>query len=628
MISWPFFNQGEELSASKLRRLVKGCRELEQLAKSCRLQNGVGYTFNRGLGGTSLTIRPTGGRNKAGEGTPFTLKRLEKGDAGYKAYFWPGMVFEVHPGGVRRIKPELNGEKMDQAEEPPFLSVQGGDKVFLYLERSADNHDCITYAEVTAEKIGLARAVRIYLGEFKEETDEAGEKVLKYHEAWSGHVHYAQSSLNEGWRVVVDTDEEGAPDMAYVKKGDIYIAGQLAQRGGGTWEVAPKEEGEIWLEVKCTGDGVITSAELKETKGSSKPLQYVAEPDDEEAEEEFTYCFLLAKVEKLEEPLPEDGNLPSLVSVKQYALGAVYCGVAPDELGLKAGKGIEIIETENEREQMIAALIEDAKEPSSGQCSLIYEEKEDGGNSEGNQGGDNGGDQGGQGENKGEPYKLKLLCSSDGSVNIKDEEGKLSLSAQKVEPGDGLEWKKDKDQNGNDIDTQILQVKIDSTEADSPKPGKWPVNLSVSPEGLKGELDLTVDTSVHDLGGGASVGLSNATAGVLSLVVTPGGDAEELSFRAPLRKNGKYVVLDYVKEPHTLPDGTTIALGLLGTQLDLVVDTSNTTGGGDGAMISDSWTALACDTDHALRLHRDENGQIYIQQGQWITTSQIYSPIN
>ena len=103
---------------------------------------------------------------------------------------------------------------------------------------------------------------------------------------------------------------------------------------------------------------------------------------------------------------------------------------------------------------------------------------------------------------------------------------------------------------------------------------------------------------------------------------------KKLSFRAPLRKNGKYVVLDYVKEPHTLPDGTTIALGLLGTQLDLVVDTSNTTGGGDGAMISDSWTALACDTDHALRLHRDENGQIYIQQGQWITTSQIYSPIN
>ena len=71
---------------------------------------------------------------------------------------------------------------------------------------------------------------------------------------------------------MVDTDEEGAPDMAYVKKGDIYIAGQLAQRGGGTWEVAPKEEGEIWLEVKCTGDGVITSAELKERIFQAAPV--------------------------------------------------------------------------------------------------------------------------------------------------------------------------------------------------------------------------------------------------------------------------------------------------------------------------------------------------------------------
>lgn len=131
MISWPFFNQGEELSASKLRRLVKGCRELEQLAKSCRLQNGVGYTFNRGLGGTSLTIRPTGGRNKAGEGTPFTLKRLEKGDAGYKAYFWPGMVFEVHPGGVRRIKPELNGERWIRRRNRLFCPCREGIRYFV-----------------------------------------------------------------------------------------------------------------------------------------------------------------------------------------------------------------------------------------------------------------------------------------------------------------------------------------------------------------------------------------------------------------------------------------------------------------------------------------------------------------
>ena len=170
----------------------------------------------------------------------------------------------------------------------------------------------------------------------------------------------------------------------------------------------------------------------------------------------------------------------------RHAGGPVYI-IRPDEIVIKAGKGIQAEEEEENGENgnkiktwKISALIEDAKEPSSADCSLIYKEKEDGGDADG------------------DPYKLKLLCSSDGSVNIEDKEGKLSLSAQKVEPGDGLEWKKDKDQNGNDIDTQILQVKIDSTEADSPKPGKWPVNLSVSPEGLKGELDLTVDTSVHD----------------------------------------------------------------------------------------------------------------------------------
>ena len=224
----------------------------------------------------------------------------------------------------------------------------------------------------------------------------------------------------------------------------------------------------------------------------------------------------------------------------------------------------------------------------------------------------------GKGEGGAEDGPVRL------GVRIKD-----SRSFQQVQPGDGLEWKTEKGADGHDIQTEILQVRIDSTVSSSTgQEGRIPVDLSVSQEGLKGEVDLTIDDTEHDLWGGWKIKLSRATRGVLSLAVTHGGDAEELSFRAPLRKNGNYVVLDYVKEPHTLPDGTTIALGLLGTQLDLVVDTSNTTGGGDGAMISDSWTALACDTDHALRLHRDENGKIYIQQGEWIVTSKIYSPIN
>ena len=228
------------------------------------------------------------------------------------------------------------------------------------------------------------------------------------------------------------------------------------------------------------------------------------------------------------------------------------------------------------------------------------------------------GEKKGKGEGGAEDGPVRL------GVRIKD-----SRSFQQVQPGDGLEWKTEKGADGHDIQTEILQVRIDSTVSSSTgQEGRIPVDLSVSQEGLKGEVDLTIDDTEHDLWGGWKIKLSRATRGVLSLAVTPGGDAEELSFRAPLRKNGKYVVLDYVKDPHTLPDGTTIALYDRNGQLDLEVDTSNTTGGGDGALISDSWTALACDTDHALRLHRDENGKIYIQQGEWIVTSKIYSPIN
>ena len=224
----------------------------------------------------------------------------------------------------------------------------------------------------------------------------------------------------------------------------------------------------------------------------------------------------------------------------------------------------------------------------------------------------------GKGEGGAEDGPVRL------GVRIKD-----SRSFQQVQPGDGLEWKTEKGADGHNIQTEILQVRIDSTVSSSTgQEGRIPVDLSVSQEGLKGEVDLTIDDTEHDLWGGWKIKLSRATRGVLSLAVTPGGDAEELSFRAPLRKNGKYVVLDYVKDPHTLPDGTTIALYDRNGQLDLEVDTSNTTGGGDGALISDSWTALACDTDNALRLHRDENGKIYIQQGEWIVTSKIYSPIN
>ena len=153
------------------------------------------------------------------------------------------------------------------------------------------------------------------------------------------------------------------------------------------------------------------------------------------------------------------------------------------------------------------------------------------------------------------------------------------------------------------------------------------MNLSVSPAGLKGELDLTVDTQKHDVGGGYKVALSTATKGTLALDVTSGEPEEPLSFRAPLRQNGKYVVLDYAQSWCDPVNGISAHLfdqnGTLAAELH-----AETEPDGTDSLISESWTALACDSDHALRLQRDEKGRIYIQQGEWIVTSGIYSPMN
>lgn len=81
MINWPFFSQGEALSASKLRRLVQCCRELERLAMSGRIQPGVGYTFSRGPGGASLAIpRQRGGKGGSGMALPFACSVVAKTD--------------------------------------------------------------------------------------------------------------------------------------------------------------------------------------------------------------------------------------------------------------------------------------------------------------------------------------------------------------------------------------------------------------------------------------------------------------------------------------------------------------------------------------------------------------------
>ena len=83
----------------------------------------------------------------------------------------------------------------------------------------------------------------------------------------------------------------------------------------------------------------------------------------------------------------------------------------------------------------------------------------------------------GKGEGGAEDGPVRL------GVRIKD-----SRSFQQVQPGDGLEWKTEKGADGHNIQTEILQVRIDSTVSSSTgQEGRIPVDLSVSQEGLKGE---------------------------------------------------------------------------------------------------------------------------------------------
>lgn len=223
----------------------------------------------------------------------------------------------------------------------------------------------------------------------------------------------------------------------------------------------------------------------------------------------------------------------------------------------------------------------------------------------------------GKGEGGAEEGPVRL------GVRIKDER-----SFQKIQPGDGLEWKTEKDADGDDIQTEILQVKIDSTvNSSTGEEGKIPVDLSVSNEGLKGEVDLKIDSTEHDLGGGGKINLSKTTDGALSLEVTPGSVGENLGFMTPLRKNGSHVLLDYDRNWSEPANGVTAHFVIVGGALSVELHADTTSDGADG-LISDSWTVLACDSDHALRLKRNDNEKIYIQQGEWNKSSNQYEPIN
>lgn len=102
---------------------------------------------------------------------------------------------------------------------------------------------------------------------------------------------------------------------------------------------------------------------------------------------------------------------------------------------------------------------------------------------------------------------------------------------------------------------------------------------------------------------------------------------ENLSFMAPLRKSNTHVLLDYDRTWSERANGISAHFLNLGGSLSIELHADTDSDGSDG-LISDSWTMLACDSGHALRLQRDENEKIYIQQGEWNKTNNQYEPIN
>ncbi|MCD8062202.1 MAG: hypothetical protein LUE13_07695 [Akkermansiaceae bacterium] len=132
---------------------------------------------------------------------------------------------------------------------------------------------------------------------------------------------YAANSLDEGWRVLVTQGEAGG---VYIRQGDIYINGIHAKEGSGSWEKSEIAEGDLWLHVTCDDKGQYKSHNIASEKGEESPLKTIA---DEKKEESGEYFFKLATIKTLAEPLQDDGNAAELVTVKQYVLGAVYCGL-------------------------------------------------------------------------------------------------------------------------------------------------------------------------------------------------------------------------------------------------------------------------------------------------------------
>lgn len=289
--------------------------------------------FNSMLPSVPSSGRWAGGRyvdNKGG----FSLRSLTKTGQAWEAYFNPGRVVEIHAGGTRAIVPRIGGVKMDVVPHPS-LKAEKDKKVYLDLVWGDSSHDCITSATIsTRDSQPGGRFVRLVLGKFVGANSGSGASIddITYESYLTGSITYANGSRNEGWRVLAVANKDGGPSAAYLRRGNIYAFGKLVSEASANWEIAPAKEGDIWLNVKCDGDGNYKSSSLATSKGEEPPLRADGLDKDGEKQKSVSYSFKLATISTCAEPFQDDGNPASFVNVRQFILGSVFCELSKSDV--------------------------------------------------------------------------------------------------------------------------------------------------------------------------------------------------------------------------------------------------------------------------------------------------------
>ncbi|MCD8062501.1 MAG: hypothetical protein LUE13_09230 [Akkermansiaceae bacterium] len=559
--------------------------------------------FNSMLPSVPASGHWTGGRYVDDKGG-FSLRSLIKEGEKWMAYFNPGRVLEIHAGGTRNVIPKIGGAKMN-ADPYPGLKAEVG-KVYLDLVWGDMSHDCITDAVIsTSQDKPGGRAVRLVLGEFVSGAGSSGSSIddITYKPYLTGCITYAANSLDEGWRVLVTQGE------AYVKQGDIYINGVHAKEGSGAWEKSDITAGDLWLHVTCDDKGQYKSHNITSSKGEESPLKTIAEKEKEENGE---YFFKLAMVEILPEPLVGDGNAAELVTVKQYVLGAVYCGLkASPPYNLKTDPKCALeIRDEGEDEHVLTLNIESSSEDVTVTTELkawLVQEKGKG---------ESGEDEGpvklgvrivdGRPDYNGlEPIEIidkdialkidKVVHSTPQGIKynleIRDGELAMRLDTDSMTGGDAVSYTAE---DPIEIVGSSIKLKVNTTQ-------KTSNGLKYGLTKTGGQLDISIDAT----------SLSSGT----------------LSALMPLEIADNQVRLRYASYWKTPTNGKGIRTRLWTDNNFLSVDL-DVSSFEAVSRVCDSWTTLACDSNYALRPQHTSDGDLYIQMGRWDEISEEYISIN